>query len=93
MRAAAVPRQIRSSLRAVYLHACLRHAMREKTTNATLRQRFGIASRNAAVVSRLQNEAVEASMIVIEDPTAGKRSRSYMPFRASPSVDGAGEVI
>ena len=68
--------------RAVYLHACLRYVMREKTTNATLRQRFGIASRNAAVASRLLNEALEAGVIVIEDPTAGKRSRSYLPFWA-----------
>ena len=68
--------------RAVYIHACLRYVMREKTTNATLRQRFGIASRNAAVASRLLNEALEAGVIVIEDPTAGKRSRSYLPFWA-----------
>ena len=80
-------------VRSVYLHTCLRYVMREKTTNATLRQRFGVDSRNAAVVSRLLNEAVEADVIVIEDPTAGKRSRSYMPFWASPSVDGAGEIV
>ncbi len=80
-------------VRAVYLHACLRYVMREKTTNATLRQRFGIAGRNAAVASRLLNEALEAGVIVIEDPTAGKRSRSYLPFWACPSVKGAGEII
>ena len=72
-------------VRAVYLHACLRHVMRKKTTNATLRQRFGIDSWNAAIVSRLLNEAVEADMIVIEDPAAGTRSRSYLPFWAAPT--------
>ena len=80
-------------VRAVYLHACLRYVRREKTTNATLRQRFGIASPNAAVASRLLNEAVEAGVIAIEDPTAGKRSRSYLPFWASPPVEGAREII
>ena len=80
-------------VRAVYLHACLRYVRREKTTNATLRQRFGIASPNAAVASRLLNEAVEAGVIAIEDPTAGKRSRSYLPFWVSPPVEGAREII
>ena len=80
-------------IRAVYLHACLRHVMREKTTNATLRRRFGIDSRNAAAVSRLLNEAVGAGRIVIEDPTAGRRSRSYLPFWAASSMDGAREII
>ena len=55
-------------------------------------QRCGSGSastvRNAAVASRLLNEALEAGVIVIEDPTAGKRSRSYLPFWASPSVGG-----
>ena len=80
-------------MRAVYLHACLRYVMREKTTNATLRQRFGIDSRNAAVVSRLLSEVVEAGMIAIEDPMAGRRSRSYLPFWAAPSTDEALEII
>lgn len=80
-------------VRAVYLHACLRHVLREKTTNATLRQRFGIASRNAAVVSRMLNEAVEAGMIVVEDLTVGKRSRAYLPFWAAPTVNGMAEVV
>ena len=69
-------------VRAVYLHACLRYVMREKTTNATLRQRFGIDARNAAIVSRLLNEAVEAGVIAIENPDAGRRSRTYLPIWA-----------
>ena len=80
-------------VRAVYLHTCLRHVMREKTTNGTLRQRFGVDSRNAAVVSRLLNEAVEAGMIVIEDPMAGRRSRSYLPFWAPSTGNEMGDVI
>ncbi|MCY4326162.1 MAG: MloB, partial [Rhodobacteraceae bacterium] len=75
-------------VRAVYLHACLRHVMREKTSNPSLRQRFGITEGNAAIASRLLNEAIAAGMIVIEDPTAGRRSRAYLPFWAAPTANG-----
>ena len=80
-------------VRAVYLHACLRHVMGKKTGNATLRRRFGIAGRNSAVVSRMLNEAVEAGAIVVEDPKAGRRHRAYLPFWAAPAGDGVGKVI
>ncbi len=67
--------------------------MREKATNGTLRQRFAVDSRNAAVVSRLLNEAVEAGMIVIDDPMAGRRSRAYLPFWAPSTENRMGDVI
>ena len=69
-------------VRACYLHACLRYVMRQPMTNTTLRERFGIAEKNASVASRLLNEAVEAGRIVIEDPEVGTRARSYLPFWA-----------
>ncbi len=75
-------------VRAVYLHACLRHVMREKTNNPSLRQRFGIAEGNAAIASRLLNEAIAAGMIVIENPATGRRSRTYLPFWAAPTANG-----
>ena len=76
-------------LRAVYQHACLRHVMGEKTSNATLRERFGIAGRNAAAASRLLSEALKAGNIVIEDSEVGTRSRAYLPFWAAPHVNEA----
>ena len=72
----------RDRIRAVYQHACLRYVMSERTTNATLRERLGISSRNAAVASRLLNDALQAGMIVIADPSTGPRYRSYLPFWA-----------
>ncbi|MHB1403835.1 MAG: ATP-binding protein [Thiobacillus sp.] len=69
-------------IRACYLHACLRYVSRQSMTNGSVRQRFGIDERNAAYASRLLNEALEAELIVIEDPTVGTRSRSYIPFWA-----------
>jgi predicted HTH transcriptional regulator len=72
-------------VRACYLHACLRYVMRQPMTNTSLRERFGIAEKNASVASRLLNEAVEAGRIVIEDPEVGTRARSYLPFWAAPA--------
>ena len=69
-------------IRAVYLHACLRYVERGKTTNASLRKRFGISDQNAAVASRLFKEAIEDHVIIPEDLSVGKRSRSYLPVWA-----------
>jgi predicted HTH transcriptional regulator len=71
-------------VRACYLHACLRYVMRQPMTNTSVRERFGIAEKNASVASRLLNEAIEAGRIVVEDPVVGTRARSYLPFWAVP---------
>lgn len=70
-------------VRACYLHACLRYVTRQPMTNASVRERFGIAERNASIASRLLNEAVEAGQIVLEDPEVGTRVRRYVPFWAA----------
>ena len=67
-------------VRACYLHACLRYVTRQPMTNASVRERFGIAERNASIASRLLNEAVEAGEIALEDPAVGTRVRRYVPF-------------
>jgi len=67
-------------IRACYLHACLCYVIHRKMTNATLRERFGIAEKNAAVVSRLLKEAVDDGKIVISDSSSGRRHRAYLPF-------------
>jgi len=79
-------------VRACYLHACLRYVMRQPVTNASLRTRFGIEEKNAAVASRLLNEAVEDGAIVVRDPSVGTKSRSYLPYWAAPSPDGPAAV-
>lgn len=78
-------------IRAVYQHACLRYIMGEKTTNATLRERFGISSANSAVVSRLLGDALKAGVIVIEDETTGPRHRAYLPYWAAPAENGTSQ--
>ena len=56
--------------------------MRQSVTTS-LRERFGIDEKNAALASRLLGEAVDDGVIVIRDPAVGTRSRSYLPFWAS----------
>lgn len=74
-------------VRACYLHACLRYVTRQPTTNASLRQRLGIEEKNMATASRLLGEAVEAGLIVIADPQAGTKIRSYLPFWGAPRLN------
>ncbi len=71
-------------IRACYLHACLRNVTRQLMTNRSVRERFGIAEKNASAVSRLLREAVAADMIVVEDPVVGTRARTYLPYWAAP---------
>ncbi|MBE3064056.1 MAG: putative DNA binding domain-containing protein [Spirochaetes bacterium] len=71
-------------VRACYLHASLRYVTRKPMTNTSVRERFGIAPKNASTASRLLNEAVEEGAIVVEDPQVGTRVRSYLPFWAVP---------
>ena len=72
-------------IRACYLHACLCYVTHRKMTNATLRERFGIADQNAAEASRLLKEAVNDGKIVIDGSSAGRRHRTYLPFWANPN--------
>lgn len=70
-------------IRACYLHACLCYVTGKMMTNTTLRNRFGIAEHNRAIVSRLIREAVESGFIVPADPTAAPKLKSYLPFWAA----------
>ena len=71
--------------RACYLHACLRYVSNLPMNNTSVRQRFGISTGNASQASRLLREALEVGAIVIRDPDAGTRNRTYLPFWASDS--------
>ncbi len=66
-------------VRGCYLHACLRYAQRDYMTNATLRERFGIESKNSATVSRIINDALAAGLIRCHDDTVGPKARKYLP--------------
>jgi predicted HTH transcriptional regulator len=67
-------------VRACYLHACLRYVSNQPMNNASVRERFGIAKQNAATASRFLRDALDANYIVISNPDAGARNRTYLPF-------------
>lgn len=72
----------RDRVRACYLHACLRYVQRDPMTNASLRERFGIAAENSAMVSRVMKEAVAQGLVKPFDPDQGRRHAKYLPFWA-----------
>jgi predicted HTH transcriptional regulator len=67
-------------IRACYLHACLKFVNREKMTNASLRERFGIDPKNSATASRIIKETVEAGLIRPHDPEMPRKLSKYIPF-------------
>lgn len=67
-------------VRACYLHACLKHVNRETTTNATVRERFRIEKKNAAIASRIIKDTVEAGFIRLYDPEMSRKYAKYVPF-------------
>jgi len=69
-----------SRVRAVYLHACLRHSAKEQLTNKSVRERFEIAEHNSAQASRYIKWAREAGLIALHDEAASPRNRSYVPY-------------
>ena len=69
-------------VRACYMHACLRYVTARPINNTSIRERFDISEKNSAIASRLLKEALDAGQIVIRDPAAGTRRRTYLPYWA-----------
>lgn len=69
-------------IRACYLHACLRYVQRNFMTNTTLRERFGVESKNSATVSRIIKDTIKAKIIRCYDDSVGTRARRYLPWWA-----------
>ena len=67
-------------IRALYLHACLKYVNRDYVTNSSVRRRFGIEARNSAKASRLIAEAMEARVVVPDDPSASRKQMRYRPW-------------
>ena len=67
-------------VRATYLHACLKWEMKEYLTNLSLRKRFGIESKNSALVSRIIKEVLDEGVIQCDDASVGNKARKYKPF-------------
>lgn len=65
-------------IRACYQHACLRYVTNNLMSNQTLRHRFKIADENAAMVSRIIKDTLEAGLIKEVDPE--NRSRKFVRY-------------
>jgi predicted HTH transcriptional regulator len=73
---------VKDKTRACYQHACLRYVLRDPMTNASLRERFGIAPENSSVVSRVIKEAMAEELVKPADPEQGRRHAKYLPYWA-----------
>ncbi|MBO5528492.1 MAG: transcriptional regulator, partial [Bacilli bacterium] len=62
--------------------ACLRHFNGLETTTPILRERLGVEDRNAAMVSRILKECVDAGDLKGAESAKDKRSLNYVPFYA-----------
>jgi len=70
-------------LRACYQHCALRYVLAEKMTNQSLRERFGLGSRQTDVASRIIAMALDEKLIKLEDPdNTSKRYARYIPYWA-----------
>jgi predicted HTH transcriptional regulator len=67
---------------AVYQHCCLRFVNNKITNNESIRERFKIEKKNAALASRLLGEAVAAKKIRPVDPNAANKLMRYVPYWA-----------
>ena len=68
-------------LRACYQHACLQYVSGEKMTNESLRARFNIEKKNAAIASRILSDATLSGLIKEYQPNSeSRRYKSYLPY-------------
>ncbi len=69
-------------IHAVYQHCCLRFVTNRITNNESIRERFKIEKKNAAIASRLITEAVTAGKIRPSDSNAAYKLMRYVPYWA-----------
>ncbi len=67
-------------IRACYLHACLQFVNRQKMTNKSLRERFGLEEDKVSVVTRVINASVDAELIINSSSSESRRDTSYVPY-------------
>jgi len=73
----------KDKIRAAYQHACLCYVSNEKMTNQSLRERFKIEEKNAAIASRIIKDALQEEVIKLDDPDSKSRKFvKYIPYWA-----------
>jgi ATP-dependent DNA helicase RecG len=70
-------------VRACYQHACLQYVSNQKMTNTTLRKRFALDEKNAAIASRIIGDTLRTKLIKLDDPgNTSKKHARYLPYWA-----------
>ncbi|MDO9318257.1 MAG: ATP-binding protein [Gammaproteobacteria bacterium] len=69
-------------IRACYLHSALKYLNHQPMNNTSLRERFGVDTKNSAMVSRIIKQAVEVRAIRPYDESAGTKAMRYVPWWA-----------
>lgn len=64
----------------IYWNACLKYVADEQISNKSIRDSFGLTSRDSSMVSKAISNAVEANLIKAYDPNLGKKFSKYIPF-------------
>lgn len=73
----------KDKIRACYQHCCLKYVSNDKMTNKSLRDRFMIETKNAAIALRIIKEALKGNVIKEDDPESNSRKyKKYIPFWA-----------
>ncbi len=73
----------KDKIRAAYQHACLCYVSNGKMTNQSLRERFKIEEKNAAIASRIIKDALKENVIKLDDPDSkSRRFVKYIPYWA-----------
>jgi ATP-dependent DNA helicase RecG len=73
----------KDKIRACYQHCCLKYVARDRMTNQSLRARFKIDDKNAAIASRIIMQTIDDKLIKDEDPLSkSKKFARYIPYWA-----------
>lgn len=70
----------KDSLRTTYYHACLKYLEHSYATNRSLRERFGLDTKESSKMSRLLHDAVENNMLKALDPNTAPKHMKYLPY-------------
>ena len=74
---------LEEKLSAAYYHACLFYYSAGKAmTNESLRNRYGLSSKDKSLVSRIIRVSVERGLLKPQSETASDKNRSYVPYWA-----------
>ena len=73
----------KDKMRACYQHACLLWVSNDQMTNASLRERLGIAEQNYSIASRIIADTIREGLVKPYDPkSTSKKNARYVPFWA-----------